>query len=93
MNTLMKPVNSSNIDYIGYSLNDKLLVVTFKTAPGLPYLYKDVPPALFDALMNADSVGSFFNKYIKKYYTAQSFKFEPRPESEPLPTQENEVTQ
>lgn len=55
-------VSSSNLDCIGYKLG--VLYVRFKS--GQCYSYKGVPFDTFDALRNAESVGSFFCAKVKK---------------------------
>ncbi len=62
-------VQSSNLKTVAYNVNEKSLEVEFRN--GRKYLYKNVPPEIFDGLVGADSIGSFFHKHIRF-----SFKYE-----------------
>ncbi len=57
-------VQSSNIASIGYDSNSQTLEVEFLN--GAIYQYYDVPEALYEGLMAADSHGKFLNEFIKK---------------------------
>lgn len=72
MNIDMKPVKSSQINAVGYDAASKTLAIEFKgggkvDAPRPPslYHYANVEPELFEDMMVAESVGSFFYKNIK----------------------------
>ncbi len=67
----MQFVESSNIEQVGYDADSMELHIQFKNS-GL-YVYLEVPLAIYESLMNADSKGSFFNREIKKV-----FRFEKR---------------
>jgi hypothetical protein len=60
------PVVSSVIDEVGYNASLRTLEVRFQS--GAIYLYYFVPADVHDALMAADSKGTYFNKQIKKVY-------------------------
>lgn len=60
----MPLVISSNISSVNYS--DKGLAVVFKS--GKEYLYPGAPKELYEQMLDADSVGKFFNQYIKPFY-------------------------
>jgi len=60
-----EPVNSSNLVSVGYDPNSETLEVEFK---GGVYEYYNVPQFMFDRLMQAGSVGTFFNAEIKNSY-------------------------
>lgn len=62
-------VQSSNLASISYELFTHTLEVEFKN--GRRYRYFKVPPEIYDGLIGADSVGSFFHKHIRF-----SFKYE-----------------
>lgn len=66
MTVQMIPVVSSNISSVGYDQMKGTLHVLFKNG-GL-YVYAGVPHGTFDALLAAESVGSFLNKNIKKQF-------------------------
>jgi len=59
-----KYVSSSNIASIGYAPMSQILEVEFLN--GSIYQYYDVPEALYEGLMAADSHGKFLNEYIKR---------------------------
>lgn len=61
--TTMQKVKSSNIDSIGYNADEKQLLVKFKSGKTFSYKYLTSPE--YEALVNADSVGSHFSKFIK----------------------------
>lgn len=56
------------------SYDDKTQVLTVVFQYGPPknydgtYKYKDVPPDVFEAFMQADSKGQFYNKHIRNEY-------------------------
>jgi len=56
-------VSSSNIDTVHYDNHHMLLSVTFHD--GSVYNYTNVPPAKYQALMNAPSKGSYLHHHIK----------------------------
>jgi hypothetical protein len=59
----LQPVNSSQINAIGYAAATKTLQIEFKG--GSLYEYANVPPDLFEEFAKAPSIGSFFYKNIK----------------------------
>lgn len=62
----MIPVVSSLIAEIGFDEEKEELHVKFHN--GGEYLYQGVPLPTFEALRDAESVGSFFLRNIKKQY-------------------------
>ena len=60
------PVDSSNIASVGYCANDNVLEVEFHSG-GL-YEYYEVPLAIYEGLMAADSKGSYFYQEIRGSY-------------------------
>ena len=66
----MIAVDSSNISKIGYDSDNAVLRIEFKK-DNSAYEYYDVPQYEFDALMSADSQGSYANKNIYKIYRQQ----------------------
>lgn len=60
------PVESSVIGEVGYNESSRTLEILFRS--GAIYLYYFVPVAVRDALMAADSKGTYFNKQIKGVY-------------------------
>ena len=65
----MTPVASSNVAQIGYDEEAKELYVEFHN--GSTYKYLDVPPAKYDSLKHAPSVGSYLNKQIKNVFACE----------------------
>jgi KTSC domain len=60
------PVESSVIGEVGYNVSCRTLEVLFRS--GAIYLYYFVPQGVHEALMAADSKGTYFNKLIKGVY-------------------------
>ncbi len=60
------PVQSSNVAEVGYDSGTMTLEVLFHS--GNVYQYFDVPQAVFEELVRAESVGSFLNAQIKNVY-------------------------
>ena len=58
-------VVSSNIDAVGYDEETEILEIEFRVSL---YQYEGVPEYMYNDLMNADSVGRFFNENIKDVY-------------------------
>ena len=63
----MTPVASSLITAIGYDESQRELTVEFKKG-GVTYAYKPIPYAVYTAMQEAVSVGSFFLRNIKGQY-------------------------
>lgn len=62
----MKEVKSSLIEAIGYDEEKTELRIKFKR--GIPYSYANVPKEVWQELIDAKSIGSFFIKNIKGKY-------------------------
>jgi hypothetical protein len=62
----MNPVNSTTIEAIGYDEVSGKLRVKFKT--GSIYEYLDVPHYVYQAVMEADSIGKALNSEVKGIY-------------------------
>lgn len=61
----MVPITgSSQIAAVGYNKNTQQLKVEF-IYNGSQYLYFDIPEEIFTGLINAPSVGSYFNAAVK----------------------------
>ena len=63
---LRKPVNSSNIESVGYDREQNILEIAFKG--GGIYQYFNVSEAIYDELMAAESHGKYFHANIKGNY-------------------------
>ena len=62
----MHMVNSSNVEAVGYDAENGAIYVRFQG--GGTYVYSGADQGTFDELLNADSVGSYFNRVIKPNY-------------------------
>ena len=58
-----EPVYSSNLASVGYDQNSETLEVEFKN--GRVYEYYNVPNFIHERLMQANSMGQFFNAEIR----------------------------
>ena len=59
-------VSSSNLSSVGYDKSSETLEVEFKKS-GI-YQYFNVPEFMYARMMQADSIGVFFNSEIKNTY-------------------------
>lgn len=66
----MQPVESSSVDAVGFDRERNELTVRF--VDGGTYVYAMVPSAVFEALLEADSIGRFVNQRIKPRYPVRS---------------------
>lgn len=64
-----EPVDSSNIDSIGYDAGERILEVEFRN--GGVYRYLDVPEEIYTALNESASVGSFLFREIKGVFECE----------------------
>jgi hypothetical protein len=62
----MTPVDSSNIESVGYDTSNRELHVRF--LGNRTYVYSDVPAELYEELLRAPSKGSFLNRAVKGAY-------------------------
>lgn len=62
-----QPVSSSSLASIGYNPDSETLEVEF-TKSGRVYEYYNVPQFMYDRLMEAPSLGIFFNAEIRNAY-------------------------
>ncbi len=58
----MIPVESSMVDSVGYDEERRLLQVMFTS--GQVYCYEDVPPEVFQGLLEAESKGQYMRTHI-----------------------------
>ncbi len=65
----MISVDSSNIDSVGYDSDERTLRVQFHS--GRVYDYLNVDQDVYRDLINATSVGSYFNSNIRTFYNYQ----------------------
>jgi len=59
-------VESSNLEAVGYAIDEAKLEIDFKD--GSAYEYYDVPQHVYDELMAADSKGKYAHRNIYKVY-------------------------
>ena len=83
------PVESSNIESIGYDEETKELVVEFKG--GQLYLYENVPPLIYKKFLEAESKGRFFGANIKQVFGYRKVEEEKKEKQseKPAPVQED----
>lgn len=62
-----EPTASASIASLGYDADAEILEVEFREN-GHVYQYFRVPESVYGQLMTADSMGRFFNKYIRDGY-------------------------
>ena len=62
----MQSVSSSTIASVGYDEENKTLRIEFHS--GRSYEYYKVPKFVYEGLLNADSVGTYFHRNIKDAY-------------------------
>ena len=62
----MIPVESSNVESIGYDQENQIVYVRFLN--GSLYIYKEVPEYEFENLLNAPSIGSYIHSNFKNVY-------------------------
>lgn len=56
-------VSSSLVASVGYDPDEEVLEVELQN--GRVYQYRDVPEDTYRGLVNADSIGRYFNQYIR----------------------------
>lgn len=69
-------LTSSALRSAGYDLTVKVLEVRFSSTE--VYSYFNVPPEVFIKLVNAPSVGEYFNDHIKGRYSYEEHAFQPQ---------------
>ncbi len=62
----MIPVESSNVESIGYDQENQIVYVRFLN--GNLYIYKEVPEYEFENLLSAPSIGSYLHRNFKNVY-------------------------
>ena len=69
----MRKVSSSAVDRVAY--DDETCTLDLWYKGGDRYSYFDVPRAIYEALLEAESIGGFVNREIKPHYR---YEIEPR---------------
>jgi len=67
VNVELKNVDSSCFSRIGYDSEFEVLVAEFKET-GTIYAYYDFSQSDYNKFLDANSLGNYFNEYIKDYY-------------------------
>jgi hypothetical protein len=62
----MVPVSSSAINAVGYDADTRQMNIEFKQ--GHTYTFCGVPESIFNGLLNAQSVGSYYDQHIRDRY-------------------------
>lgn len=62
-----QPVSSSSLASVGYDPNSETLEIEF-AASGKVYEYYNVPQFMYERLLEASSIGQFFNAEIRNAY-------------------------
>jgi hypothetical protein len=70
LNVYRRPVESNLIQSVGYDLPSSILELEFVDGKGL-YEYYDVPLSVYSRLMNAESLGAYFNEHIRDLYVCE----------------------
>lgn len=81
----MVPVESSSIECVGYDATSQELHVKFRSGPAV-FVYVDVPPEEYAALMEAGSKGHYVATQIKTRFNFK--RIDPSEEQVATPTQE-----
>jgi hypothetical protein len=63
----MPYVQSSALEQISYDEAAHTLCATFRES-GRTYIYQEVPQEVYDALLFADSLGTYFNSHIRDQF-------------------------
>lgn len=62
-NMLRQNVSSSNVKSVGYDTDSETLEIEFHS--GGIYQYLGVPEYIYNSLINASSIGGYFDEHIK----------------------------
>lgn len=69
----LKPVQSSNVQAVGYDPQARRLAVQFKGSGGI-YHYDGVEQSDHDKLIGAESIGSHFSQHIRGKFPHRQVK-------------------
>ena len=70
---LLEYVDSTCFESVGYDDSEEVLYVRFLDS-GSVYAYYGVPYYEYDELVNADSIGGYYNDYIKGQYDCEQLE-------------------
>jgi len=68
---VMHPVESSNLEGVGYDEEEEILYISFRPKRNTPrtlYRYFNVPGQIFSDLLNAESKGKYFHRNIREVF-------------------------
>ena len=65
-------VDSTTLAWVGYSPNQGVLELGFRT--GKAYVYFEVPLQIYLELLRADSKGRYFNLHIRNHFRVQPLR-------------------
>lgn len=65
-------INSTDLNSVGYDPDSQTLEIEFNS--GGIYQYFNVPETVYNALMNANSHGKYFNQNIRDVYQCSKIK-------------------
>ena len=65
---LFAKFENSSLAGAAYDIDSQELVITFKSSIGVLYYAADVPQKVFLRMLNSDSVGAYFVKYVMTKY-------------------------
>lgn len=65
--------DSTCLDLAGYNYLHQMLYIRFLDSQA-EYIYFDVPDSVYEDLVNADSVGSYYNSSIKGQYECEKLE-------------------
>lgn len=60
---------SSNVKIVGYCEQCHKLVIVFQSNPIKAYTYENIPVAVYIELIDAHSIGQYYDRHIKGSYT------------------------
>jgi hypothetical protein len=69
----MPYLDSEALDWVDYDERTRILRAIFKENERA-YRYKSVPKELYNQLLEAESIGTFFNFLIKPYFPCEEIK-------------------
>ena len=69
----MVSVDSSALSEVGYDYSHEMLAIRFRENNEHIYVYYDVPSEVYEDFISADSLGRYYNSYIKGQYSGDKY--------------------
>lgn len=69
----MESVDSSALSEVGYDYSHEMLAIRFRENNEHIYVYYDVPSEVYEDFISADSLGRYYNSYIKGQYSGDKY--------------------